>query len=340
MHRVSTLLFTFCLFSGVLFAGCDNAPPPSAPKASPSIGIFLYRGDDTYIASVARALEATLADLGSLSLHAAQNDQLTQNDQLDRMLGKKPDLLIVNIVDPKNAGSVAAKAQQAGIPIIFFNREPDLNALKPYPGACFVGTRIQDAGIMQGEIIKRLWDKHPEYDRNRDGKVQYIMFQGEPDNPEALARTEYSVKTARDLGVSMSQLGGTYICGWDHERARQAMETAFAVHGNAIELILANNDSMALGAIAALNAHGYNLENGQAGMFIPVLGVDAPDEAVAAIKRGVMSATVKQDNLAMAEAIGRLARNALRGKNFLDGTPYAWDDTGQAIRIPYSPMEQ
>jgi methyl-galactoside transport system substrate-binding protein len=325
-----------CLFAGFLAAGCDKEPLP-APKAAPAIGMFLYRADDAYISSVARALATPLANLGSLSEYAADNDQIAQNDQLDLLLEKKPDLLIVNIVDPKATAGVVDKARKAGIPVIFFNREPDLNVLAPYDKACFVGTAIRDAGVMQGELVKRLWSNHPEYDRNRDGKLSYIMFQGEPDNPEALARTEYSVKTARERGVPMAQIGGTYVCNWDHDCARQAMETAFAAYGGAIELILANNDSMALGAVAALNSHGRNLENGPAELFIPVIGVDATEEAVAAIKRGVMSATVKQDSLAMAEAIGRIARNVLQGKNFLEDTPYAWDASGRAVRLPYSP---
>lgn len=63
-----------------------------------------------------------------------------------------------------------------------------------------------DAGKMQGDIIKDLWDAHPEYDLNGDGKVQYVMFQGEPDNPEAIARTQYSVEQATANGLTRNRL--------------------------------------------------------------------------------------------------------------------------------------
>lgn len=332
-----------CLTACLALAACDNAPPPTAKQAAtpaadkkgPLIGLFLYKSDDTYISMVADALKTGLAGSGNLTVFDAKNDQLTQNDQFERMLEKKPRVLIINMVDPKSTALFVAKARQTGVPLIFFNREPDLDVLKPYDKACFVGTTALEAGIMQGDIIKQLWDKHPEYDRNKDGKLQYIMFQGDPDNPEAVARTEYSVKNARAKGLNMVQLGGTYICDWDEGLARKAMETAFAAYGDAIELIIANNDSMALGAIAALNAHGYNTGN-KGGAFIPVVGVDATEAASVAIKKGMMSATVKQDSQAMADAIASLARNALKGKAFLDGTGYAWDESGRAIRIPYS----
>ena len=124
------------------------------------------------------------------------------------------------------------------------------------------------------------------------------------------------------------------MCNWDEATARQAMQAALAAHEKQIELVIANNDSMALGAIAALAERGYN--TGDKTKFIPVVGVDATPQAMAAIQKGVMSATVKQDGEAMAAAVAALTLNAVAGKAFLDGTPYSWDASGRAIRIPYS----
>jgi methyl-galactoside transport system substrate-binding protein len=198
-----------------------------------------------------------------------------------------------------------------------------------------VGTDADAAGKMQGDVIKQLWNGRPEYDRNADGIFQYVMFQGNPDNPEALARTEYSVRQAREHGVEMRQIGETHVCNWDANLAKDAMLLAFASHGENIELVISNNDAMALGAISALASFGYNTE-GESGKFIPIVGVDAVPQAVEAITKGIMSATVKQDSAAMAKAVAALTRNAVEGKNFLDETPYTWDASGIAIRIPYS----
>ena len=115
-------------------------------------------------------------------------------DHADLDVYKRQDVLCVNMVDAKAASGVVEKASAAGIPTIFFNREPDTEVIKSYDKARFIGTNAIDAGKMQGDIIKDLWDAHPEYDLNGDGKVQYVMFQGEPDNPEAIARTQYSVE--------------------------------------------------------------------------------------------------------------------------------------------------
>jgi methyl-galactoside transport system substrate-binding protein len=322
-------------------AGCDGSAPDrterAADGAKPVIGVLLYKEDDTYITLVHSALRRELEDRSTLLIESAGNNPLTQHEQVEDMLAKKVNVLAVNLVDPKAASQVLDRAQKDGVPVIFFNREPDPEIIKSYARACFVGTEVKDAGILLGDIIARLWEEHPEYDRNGDGVFNYVMFQGEPDNPEALARTEFSVSEARNRGVRMRQVGATHICDWDAERARRAMELTLAERQDELELVVSNNDAMALGAIAALAERGYNLENGDPARFIPVVGVDAIPQAMEAIRKGVMSATVRQDGEGMARAVAAFALNGAAGRDFLEGTGYAWDESGVAVRIPYSP---
>ncbi|MDL2210135.1 galactose ABC transporter substrate-binding protein [Desulfovibrio sp. OttesenSCG-928-O18] len=330
------LLLLCCVF---LVGGCDDkTPPPSKPAGKPLIGVFLYRDDDVYISLVSKAMREAFADRAEVVVHSAGADQLTQNEQIDRMIARNPNGLVVNLVDMQAASFVADKAKKQGIPVLFFNREPDLDSLKAYDKMCFVGTTALDAGKMQGDIIKRLWDEHPEYDRNRDGKFQYIMIQANSDNPEAIARTEYSVRQARERGVPMRQVGETMMCDWDEAEAYRAVSLALASLEGTVELVISNNDTMALGAISALAERGYNRAGGDPAMFIPVIGVDAIPPAVEAIRKGVMSATVKQDDKLMGGTIAALILNAVDGKDFLAGTGLRWDESGVAVRLPYSPF--
>ena len=62
--------------------------------------------------------------------------------------------------------------------------------------------QITDAGIIQGEIIADVW-KNGDYDKNKDGIMQYVMLKGEPDNPEAVARTDYSLKTINETEINV-----------------------------------------------------------------------------------------------------------------------------------------
>lgn len=328
------------IFCAVLLTGCENTAPPAAKRPDkPVIGVFLYKDDDVYISMVRTALEQALEDWATIILCAAQSDQLLQNEQIDRLLQEGMDGLLVNLVDIQAASFVVDKAKKRGVPVVFFNREPDPAAIKVYDKACFVGTTPADAGKMQGDIIKRLWDDHPEYDRNKDGQCQYIMLQANPDNPEAVARTEYSVRQARELGVAMSQVGETLMCDWSQAEALRAVRYALASLEDVVELVIANNDSMALGAAEALAERGYNREGGDPAKFIPVVGVDATPQAVEAIDKGAMSATVKQDAALMGEVIATFILNAVAGKSFIEGTSWTWDATGIAVRVPYSPYE-
>lgn len=302
----------------------------------PTVGVLIYKYDDTYISTVRNSLQAALEGKANVEMQDGKGDQATQNDQLDVMISKGVDVLCVNMVDAKAASGVVEKASAAGIPTIFFNREPDTEVIKSYDKACFIGTNAIDAGKMQGDIIKDLWDAHPEYDLNGDGKVQYVMFQGEPDNPEAIARTQYSVEQAAANGLTMEQVGETQVCNWDTETAQKAMEAMLAANEGKIELVIANNDGMAIGCVAALSNIGYNT-GAEGAPFIPVIGVDATDAAKDAIAKGQMSATVLQDGDAMGKAIAAAALNAANGAEFLDGTEYTYDDTGIAVRIPYAP---
>ena len=118
------------------------------------------------------------------------------------------------------------------------------------------------------------------------------------------------------------------------------MTTALASHnaasGNMIELVICNNDSMAEGAISALNAAGYNT-GAEDSVTIPVFGVDATSAARELIKAGKMTGTIRQDGEAMARAIKEVVENALEGDDLLDDMDeYAIDSDSAKLRISYS----
>lgn len=310
--------------------GADTEEPVDADN---SLGVSFYQYADTYISSVRQALEGVANDDGgvNLQLNDAQGDQATQNDQLDILVEQGVGALAVNIVDVGAIQTVLDKAETAELPIIFFNREPDQEILKSYDNARFIGTTPEEAGILQGEMAVEMWNANPEWDKNGDGVINYVMLTGDAENPEAIARTEYSISTVEDAGIETNELG-QQVANWNADQAYTAVSAWISREGDNIEMVFANNDSMASGAISALQSAGYN--NGD-GPFIPVFGVDATDEAKQLIADGYMSGTIEQDGQAMAEAIYAISKNALLGNDFLDGTDYEYDDTGISVRIPY-----
>lgn len=330
IRKLVSVLLAVALMS-VVAVGCGEKDEGSADAKK--IGVLIYKFDDTYISSVRQALEALDTEDGDIELlmQDGQDNQGMQNDQLDNLISQNVRALLVNIVDIGAAQNVIDKAMEADIPVVFFNREPDKEVLKQYEKARFVGTQPEEAGIIQGEMMAELFaDK--KYDRNGDGKINYVLLHGGTDNPEAVARSEYSVKTMNEKGIETEELA-MQIASWDNEKAKNAMDGWLQKDEANIDLVIANNDGMASGAISSLKAIEYNM--GDESKYIPVFGVDATEEAKVLIAEKAMAGTVMQDGVGMAKALFELGKNAANGKDFIDGTSYEYDDSDISVRIPY-----
>lgn len=305
---------------------------------SKKVAVFFYQFNDTYLSTVRNAMADLDAGDDSVEFifQDGQGDQGKQNDSIDAQL-EKADAYLINLVDTGAAQTVLQKVASTGKATILFNREPDnLDSYKSYDKARFVGTKKEEAGVIQGDLIVDFWKKG-NVDRNGNGKLDYVLLHGGLDNAEANARSEYAVKTIKDAGIEVNEIG-MQIALWDTEKAKQAMDAWLAKNEADIDVVIANNDGMAIGAINALKAVGFN--SGDKAKHIGVFGVDATEEAKAAISEGSMDGTVMQDAVAMAEAMHKLVKNGLAGKDYLEGTEYKWDESGIAVRIPYKKFEK
>ncbi len=339
------------------FASCGTTPPAttSTPSTAPTesvppvddevtIGVLIYKFDDTYISTVRQAIESYAASAAvkvTLAMQDGKGDQAAQNDQMDVLCQQKVNAILINAVDAGAAQGLADKAKAANIPAIFFNREPD-KAVVESCGGLFVGTTASEAGVMQGDILAELWASDKKYDLNGDGKCQYLVFKGEPGNPEAEARTKFCVDQAVAKGVQMENLEKEpIVANWATAEAQSAMEAKIPAHKDKIEAVFCNNDDMALGVIAALQSAGYNKGGQEDGKWIPVIGVDATAAGMEAISNKTMFGTVKQDGDAMGKALVALAVNAATGaaSPYTEGTEYTLAADGFSVRIPYAPVK-
>ena len=221
---------------------------------------------------------------------------------------------------------IEKKSLPEPVPVIFFNRSVSEEVVTSYDKAVFVGTDYEMAGHMQGEMIGNyVLDNYDTLDLNGDGVISYVMFKGQEGNAEADARTQYGVEDAdavltaagkEALSFYDSSNSNKYLVdqggAWSAAAATEYLQTALSqyseANNNMIELVIANNDEMALGAITALQNAGYNLEDGSA-TVIPVFGVDATEAAQAEIGKGTMIGTIKQDAEGMANTIAQIAQN-------------------------------
>ncbi len=307
----------------------ENASQSESKGDLPFVGGTIYRYDDNFMSFVRRSLEKEAEGKVKLELVDSQNDQGKQNEQVDNFISKEPKALVINLVSPQAAATVIEKAKGDNIPVVFFNKEPSVEDLDSYENAYYVGTASAESGVMQGEIIVESWKAHPEWDKNGDGKMQYVLLKGEPGHPDAEARTTFAVSTVNDNGIETEELAMDTAM-WDTTQAKEKMDAWFSKHGDAIEYVICNNDGMALGAITSLEANGYF---GDDKKVMPVVGVDAIPDALTKIEEGKLVGSVLNDAANQGKATMDLAINLANGKDPLEGTEWKLD--GKAVRVPY-----
>lgn len=347
-----TAFFAAVLFAVFCLTGCSGG----TSSGTGEISVLYYTFSDTYISSVRAGLDKILSDAGlNYNDYDANSSQTTQTEQVHTAIAKGSSMLIVNVVDTGSndaAQNIVNLAKAQNIPVIFFNRSVDESVVTSYEKCVFVGTDYEMAGHMQGEMIGNyLLQNYDNYDLNKDGKISYVMFKGQEGNLEAIARTKYAVEDCNSVlqaaGKPAIEFYDTsnankYLVdqdgNWSSAAATNYMSTILARHStagnNMVELVIANNDEMALGAVSALQSAGYN--KGSGSVVIPVFGIDATDAAKAKIADGSMAGTIKQDGEGMAQTIKTIIDNFKSSASPLSGLDTENTVGSWRVNVPYS----
>ena len=154
---------------------------------------------------------------------------------------------------------------------------------------------------MEGEIAADAFKENADMDKNGDGICQYVVLEGEAGHQDAIVRTEYSVNTIIDNGVEVEKLGYA-IANWNRAQAQTKTAALLTQFEGNLDLIIANNDDMALGAIDALRDSKISRED-----WPRIVGIDGTQEGLAAVKRGEMLGTVYNDKVGQAHEMLNLA---------------------------------
>lgn len=346
MKKIITLIATAAITTSML-VGCGgkqasstnaNSTDKAAAKKEIKVGVALYKFDDTFISTVRQAVEKRAEDKGKeagdkITINAVdgQGQQATQNDQIDTFITQKYDVIAVNMVDRTAASVIIDKAKKANIPVVFFNREPVKEDMAKWDKMFYVGAKAEESGTMQGQIIADYWKKHPEADRNKDGKIQYVMLEGEPGHQDAILRTKHSIEAIEKAGIKVEKLASD-TANWQRAQGQEKMAAWLSSFNNKVEVVLGNNDDMALGAIEALKAAGYFKDN----KFMPVVGVDATAPALDSLKAGQMLGTVLNDAKNQGNAILDIAYSLAKGEDTAKTVKGITD--GKYLWVPYQPV--
>lgn len=317
----------------VSLMGCGSSNKKS--NKTMRVGVVTYTADDPFINAMIEKVKSQLKTMETtdmnviVSVRSGDNDQREQDEIVDEMIDAGCDVLCVNLVDRTAPANIIKSARQSDIPVIFFNREPVRDDLMQWEKLYYVGCDAKESGDMQGEIAANYIKKHSEVDRNGDGKIQYVLLEGEAGHQDAISRTDCSVKTIMDKGVDLEKLSYQFA-DWNRGQAENRMTQLISQYGSQIELVISNNDEMALGAVEAYNNSSISRDR-----WPVIFGIDGLDDALQAIKQGTMQGTVYNDKEAQAGEIARLAVDLFKG-NSLDG--HSLDD-GRYYVSPYCKVD-
>ena len=292
-------------------AAADAAGGDLADK---KVGVCIYQFSDNFMTLFRGELENYLIEQGfskdNITIVDGANDQATQTGQIDNFISQGVDVLIINPVNSSSAETITDKVVAADIPLVYINREPEESEEQRWADngwdVTYVGCDARQSGTMQGELILDLGLE--TVDKNGDGKIQYIMVEGDPENIDAQYRTEFSVKALTDGGIEVECLSDQ-VGNWQQDQAQSIVANALGQYGDDVEVVFCNNDAMALGALQAIQAAGRTV-----GEDIYLVGVDALSEALEDVIAGTMTGTVFNDHFAQSHGAADAAIRFLNGE--------------------------
>ena len=305
--------------AGILFcmalqglSGCKKQDLPS--QQAIYIGVTYYDQSDIFINELLDCFKEEIREMETedkkvtMTIQGAGGSQKTQNDQVKELIAGGCNVLCVNLVDRTDPSEIIDLARDYDIPLIFFNREPVAEDMQQWDKLYYVGADAQESGTMQGEIAADVIKKNPQIDRNKDGKIQYVVLEGEPGHQDTIIRTENAVEALKEKGIELEKLSYG-LANWNRAQAENRMSQMISQYQTKIELVLANNDEMALGAIDAYEKLNYTEST------LPLFfGIDGTRVGLKAMRESKLDGTVYNDKEGQAEAMAKLAEALVSGE--------------------------
>ncbi len=292
----------------------EPAPVEEEPAELPSIGMTVYSYANTYTSYIRKGIQNYIAagNLAEIQVADAENDAAKQIEQIDTYIAQGVDALIVMPVDTAAASTMVDKAKAAGIPIIFVNKRPSVDVLKSYDKTIFVGLPLVVSGEMQGQMVVDHWNSGKIADRNGDGVLQFCTVTGDLGHPDAEARVVGNRNIFDASGIKYEELD-RQVASWDTTKAKDVSEIWLGKWPNDLDIIISNNDAMALGVLETIK---------QTGIDVPVVGINCLPQVHDMIRSGEYFGSVLSDPWKQAKAAVDLTLNAINGKDWFDGNEW------------------
>ena len=248
-----------------------------------NIGVSMALFDDNFLTVLRNGIQKYADENGhTVQIEDAQNDVAKQLDQINNFIASGVDAIIVNPVDTSATQAMSDAAAAGNVPLVYVNRQPiNLDTLPD--NQAFVASNEVDSGTLETKEICRLFKEAGK----TEASVYVIM--GELSNQAAVQRTQdiHDVIEGPDCGVKINIID-KQTSNWRRDEAQNLM-TNWLSTNTPFDGVIANNDESAIGAIQALKAAGVDMN------AVVVGGVDATQDALAAMQAGELDVTVFQN---------------------------------------------
>ena len=330
--KMRKLCISLCVALGLVACSSDLEQDVSKIPAAQLGAVVSSIDTNPYFQSMYKSFQDTAAENSQLNLQleASKDDQELQNNQIEAMINSGAKALVINLADTKVGPELAMKMCDRRIPVVYINRTPGNKTLQECDIAYFVGSDDYQAGILQAQLALENWTEHPEWDKNGDGKMQLAILEGNPAIHSARIRANWAISSLKFNPEN--GLGSEGIDIVLQETGRYSLDVAKEVVGkwinspdfNKVEVILAGNDNMALGAAEILEANNKKL---------PIFGIDGLPKTQDAIKHGRVFATILNDADTQARVALRMAANLANERPVNEGVFLDMDESG-TVSVP------
>jgi inositol transport system substrate-binding protein len=266
-----------------LLAASMAALMSTSAMAGTKIGVSMAVFDDNFLTVLRNGIDAQAKDMGAeVQIEDAGNDVAKQLDQIKNFAASGVQAIIVNPVDTSATQAMSDAAAAANIPLVYVNRQP-INVDTMPDNQAFVASNEVDSGTLETKEVCRLLKAAGKAEANI-----YVMM-GELSNQAAVQRTKdiHDVMAGPDCGVKLNIID-EQTANWSRDQA-QTLMTNWISAGKPYDAVIANNDEMAIGAIQAMKAANVDMKT------MIVSGIDATQDALAAMAAGDLDVTVFQD---------------------------------------------
>ncbi len=266
-----------------ILLGLGLATLMSTSSLAANIGVSMAKFDDNFLTVLRNGMIEQAKGMTDVNLQVedAGDDVAKQLDQIKNFIASGVDAIIVNPVDTSATQAMSDAAAAANVPLVYVNREP-VNVDTLPDNQAFVASNEKDSGTLETQEICRLFKEAGKTAAN----VYVIM--GQLSNQAAVMRTKDIDDVIATPECSFIKIIDKQTSNWNRDEAQNLM-TNWLSTGTAFDGVIANNDESAIGAIQAMKAANIDMKS------VIVGGVDATQDALAAMQAGDLDVTVFQD---------------------------------------------